>query len=128
MSQSMAVFGAGPGLGQAVAHRYASEGYDVVVVGRHRPPLEQLAESLAAGWGVQAYAVAADLADTAAMSDLASRVRSVVGELDALYYAPTPNDALTPAADLSPAAAAAFDAVDLLFFAAVGAGVPSAHA
>lgn len=34
MSRSIAVFGAGPGLGQAVAHRYAREGYDIVLVGR----------------------------------------------------------------------------------------------
>jgi len=36
MSTSIAVFGAGPGLGQAVAHRYAREGYAVVLVARCR--------------------------------------------------------------------------------------------
>ncbi len=34
MSKSIAVFGAG--LGQAVAHRYAREGYAVVLVARRR--------------------------------------------------------------------------------------------
>ena len=33
MSKSIAVFGAGPGLGQAVARRYAREGYAVTLVG-----------------------------------------------------------------------------------------------
>jgi NAD(P)-dependent dehydrogenase (short-subunit alcohol dehydrogenase family) len=32
MSKSIAVFGAGPGLGQAVARRYAREGWDVVLI------------------------------------------------------------------------------------------------
>ena len=34
-SKTIAVFGAGPGLGQAVARRYAREGYAVVLVARH---------------------------------------------------------------------------------------------
>ncbi len=36
VAQSIAVFGAGPGLGLAVAERYASMGYDVVLIGRRR--------------------------------------------------------------------------------------------
>ena len=39
MSKSIAVFGAGPGLGQAVARRYAREGYAVTLVARRRSHL-----------------------------------------------------------------------------------------
>ena len=40
MPKSIAVFGAGPGLGQAVARRYARESYAVTLVGRRQEPLD----------------------------------------------------------------------------------------
>jgi NAD(P)-dependent dehydrogenase (short-subunit alcohol dehydrogenase family) len=46
MSKSIAVFGAGPGLGQAVARRYAREGYAVTLVARRSEPLDRLAKVL----------------------------------------------------------------------------------
>src|SRR6202035_3454671 len=86
MSKSIAVFGAGPGLGQAVAHRYAREGYDVVLVARRPEPLQRLGTGLARGGGT-VHAIGADLADSAAIPVLAEQVRSQVGHLDTLYYA-----------------------------------------
>jgi short-subunit dehydrogenase len=100
MSKSIAVFGAGSGLGRAVAHRYAREGYDVVLVARRREPLERLAEDLAGG-GATVHAISADLSDTAAVPELAEQVRTRVGHLDALYYAPTPDLGFVPAAGLT---------------------------
>jgi short-subunit dehydrogenase len=81
MSPSIAVFGAGPGLGQAVARRYAKEGWTVVLVGRRPDPLNLLAKELTNG-GATAHAIPADLADLAAIPALAKRI----GELDAFYY------------------------------------------
>ena len=101
MTKSIAVFGAGPGLGQAVAHRYAQEGYDVVLVARRGPPLNLFAQDLADA-GASAHVITADLADTDAVPALAERVRAVTGELDALYYAPTPDQGFVPAAKLTP--------------------------
>ena len=100
MSKSIALFGAGPGLGQAVAHRYAREGYDVVLVARRREPLQRLAADLASGGGT-VHVISADLSDSAAVPALAGQVRSQVGHLDALYYAPTPDGDFVPAADLT---------------------------
>lgn len=100
MSKSIAVFGAGPGLGQAVARRYAREGYDVVLVARRREPLERLAEDLAGARGAL-HVVDADLSDTASVPALAERVRARVGHLDAFYYAPTPDGGFVPAANLT---------------------------
>ena len=100
MSKSIAVFGAGPGLGQAVAHRYAREGYDVVLVARRREPLQRLATDLASG-GRTVHVISADLSDSGAVLALAEQVRSQVGHLDTLYYAPTPDGDFVPAADLT---------------------------
>ncbi len=107
MPKSIAVFGAGPGLGQAVARRYAQDGWQVVLVARRRPPLESLASELA-GPGGSAHVITADLADTAAVPALASQIRATAGEPDAIYYAPTPDAGFVPAVDLTPGHAQAF--------------------
>jgi short-subunit dehydrogenase len=101
MSKSIAVFGAGPGLGQAVAHRYAREGYDVVLVGRRREHLDALAGELAGG-GATAHVIVADLSDTEAAPRLAEQIRATVGNLDVFYYAPTPDGDFVPGAKLTP--------------------------
>jgi short-subunit dehydrogenase len=109
VSKSIAVFGVGPGLGQAVAHRYAREGYDVVLVARRREPLDRLAADLADA-GATAPVITTDLADTAAIPALAERIRATVGDLDAFYYAPTPamDDGFIPATKLTPGRAQDF--------------------
>jgi len=94
------VFGAGPGLGQAIAHRYARDGYTVAVVARRREPLERLAAELTK-IGPTAHAITADLSDTAAIGQLAERIRATVGTLDALYYGPTPDTGFVPAEALT---------------------------
>ncbi|MEV4515765.1 SDR family NAD(P)-dependent oxidoreductase [Dactylosporangium sp. NPDC049525] len=100
MSKSIVVLGAGPGLGQAVAHRYAREGYSVVLVARRKEPLDQLAEQLA-GDGARVHAIVADLADTDAIPALADRIRATTGDPDVLYYGVSA-DGFVPVLDLTP--------------------------
>jgi short-subunit dehydrogenase len=113
MSRSIAVFGAGPGLGQAVARRYAREDYAVTLVARRREPLLGLARELTRA-GATAHVITADLADTAATSRLAEQIRAKAGNLDALYYAPTPDTAFVSAASLTPQHARQF--MPLIFY------------
>jgi short-subunit dehydrogenase len=105
--KSIAVFGAGPGLGQAVARRYAREGYAVTLVGRRAEPLDRLAKDLTSA-GTTAHVVTADLSDTGATPGLATRIRAEAGDLDAFYYAPTPKTAFVSAANLTPQHAQSF--------------------
>jgi short-subunit dehydrogenase len=100
VSESIAVFGAGPGLGQAIARRYAREGYAVVLVARRQEPLDQLAKELTSD-GARAHAITADLADTDAIPALANRIRATVGDLDVLYYGAAA-DGFIPALELTP--------------------------
>jgi short-subunit dehydrogenase len=100
VSESIAVFGTGPGVGQAVARRYAREGYAVVLVARRKEPLDQLAAELASD-GAQAHVITADLDDADAIPALAARVRAVVGDPDVLYYGAAAN-AFIPVLDLTP--------------------------
>ncbi len=100
MAKSIAVFGTGPALGRAVAHRYAREGYAVVLVARRPEPLGELAQELR-GDGAAAHAVPADLADLAALPGVVERVRAAVGDPDVVYYGAAA-DGFVPAIDLTP--------------------------
>jgi short-subunit dehydrogenase len=111
--RSIAVFGAGPGLGQAVARRYAREGYAVTLVARRAEPLGRLAEDLASA-GATVHVITADLTDTAAVPRLAGQIRATAGDLDALYYAPTPATGFVSAASLTPQRAGYF--MPLIFY------------
>lgn len=95
---TIAIFGAGPGLGRAVAQRYAREGYDVVLVGRQLDRLNELATEISAS-GAAVYPVTGDLADLDAISELAARVRDAAGDPDVLYYAPVSSDVSFVAAE-----------------------------
>ncbi len=113
MSKSIAVFGAGPGLGQALAWRYAREGYAVTLVARHAEPLDRLARDLASA-GATAHVVTADLSDTDATPRLAEQIRAQAGNPDAFYYAPTPSTGFVSAASLTPQHAESF--MPLIFY------------
>ena len=95
MPKSIAVFGAGPGLGQAVARRYATDGYAVVLVARRPEPLEEMASDLINA-GANAHSITADLSDSANVPAVAAQIRDRFGELDALYYGPTPGGPVRP--------------------------------
>jgi short-subunit dehydrogenase len=101
MNKSIAVFGAGPGVGRAVARRYGQAGYDVVLVARSQGPLDQVAGELAAH-GINAHVVTADLAETDRVPALAERIRAKAGHLTAFYYGPATDPQFTSAVDLRP--------------------------
>lgn len=112
-SKIMGVFGVGPGLGRAVARRYAREGYTIILVARRREPLEGLAKEIA-GTGATVHIITADLRDTNAIPALAEQIRATVGNLDAFYYAPTPSEGFVPAANLTSQYAQTF--MPLIFY------------
>jgi short-subunit dehydrogenase len=102
------IVGAGPGVGAAVARRFAGAGHPVGLIARNRGRLENLARSLAEE-GVEALTCAADATDpeavTIALADLARRQ----GPAAALCFSPLPDVALikpvlqTSATDLNAA-------------------------
>jgi short-subunit dehydrogenase len=100
-SKSIAVFGAGPGLGQAIARRYARDGYTIVLVARRSEPLDLLAKDLISD-GATVHVITADLSHTNATPRLVGQIRAKVGNLDAFYYAPTPSGGFIPAANMTP--------------------------
>ena len=75
MSKSIMIIGAGPGIGQAVARKFGSEGWQIVLTGRSADRLAKLAAELEA-IGIAAHAVPADATDPAAL-------RAAVAEAEA---------------------------------------------
>lgn len=77
------VTGASSGIGEAGAERFAAAGAQVIAVARRPDLLEALSERIA-GAGGTATAIPCDLADLAAVDDLADTVESRFGGVDIL--------------------------------------------
>jgi NAD(P)-dependent dehydrogenase (short-subunit alcohol dehydrogenase family) len=72
------VTGASRGIGAAIARRLAREGLKVIVVGRSRPALDDVAT------GIGGHAEVADVTDSAALLDAIRRAERAVGSIDVL--------------------------------------------
>jgi len=86
---TIAVFGAGPALGMAVARRFGSEGFRVALIARDRGRLDGMAAELA-GEGIEAAGFQADLADRTAALEATDAIEARYGPVDVLEYGPTP--------------------------------------
>ncbi|MFC0040705.1 SDR family NAD(P)-dependent oxidoreductase [Actinomadura rayongensis] len=87
MPKTIAVLGAGPGLGAATARRFGREGFDVALVGRRPEPLGALVEILDQE-GIRAAAFPADLAEPAGVPALVDAITGRLGPIDVVEYAP----------------------------------------
>ncbi|MBB4480108.1 SDR family NAD(P)-dependent oxidoreductase [Rhizobium etli] len=101
--KTIALFGAGTGLGASLAYRFGREGYRVALVARRAGPLkERLAELAQAG--IEAAAFPADLTDLAGIPVLVRSIETRFGSIDAAVYAPVPSDVnFVPALELDAA-------------------------
>jgi NAD(P)-dependent dehydrogenase (short-subunit alcohol dehydrogenase family) len=77
------VTGAGSGIGEAGARALAREGMTVVLTGRRKEPLEQVAADIAKAGG-RTKVAPADVTDAAAVHDVADAIRAEFGRLDVL--------------------------------------------
>ncbi|MEH3034719.1 MAG: SDR family NAD(P)-dependent oxidoreductase, partial [Aeromicrobium erythreum] len=87
---TLAIVGAGPGLGAAVARRFASEGFDVALISRSQERLDALAADLQAE-GVNARGFAADVRDLESLTSALERATGELGPIEVLQYSPLPD-------------------------------------
>lgn len=86
MERKLAIIaGAGPGMGLAIARRFAREGFDLALIARDANALQGHAAALAEG-GIRAGAYAADLTDPAAIASTFGRIAAEMGAAEVLVF------------------------------------------
>ncbi|GAB6902556.1 SDR family NAD(P)-dependent oxidoreductase [Kineosporia succinea] len=85
---TLAIVGAGPGVGAAVARRFGAEGFDVALISRTSARLDALAAELAAE-GIRARGFAADVTAPDSVAVALNRAADVFGPIDVLQYSPS---------------------------------------
>lgn len=86
---TIAIIGAGSGLGAAVARRFAKEGFSIALISRTAERVTALAETLR-GEGIEARAYAADVRDHDALRAALDDAAADLGPVDVLQYSPLP--------------------------------------
>ncbi|WP_406480908.1 SDR family NAD(P)-dependent oxidoreductase [Streptomyces sp. NBC_01615] len=100
---TIAVIGAGPGLGAAVARRFGREGYDVALISRDRERADALAADVT-GEGFSARGFAADVRDPKALEAALDAATATLGPIEVLQYSPVPHrDFMRPVLETGPA-------------------------
>ena len=99
---TLAIIGAGPNLGMAVARRFGKEGYSVALVSRDQEKLDGLADELNQA-GIVAGGYAADVLQPAQLAEALERAGAELGAISALQYSPLPfRTFLKPVLELTP--------------------------
>ncbi|MFC8967070.1 SDR family NAD(P)-dependent oxidoreductase [Streptomyces sp. NPDC057094] len=99
---TIAVIGAGPGLGTAVARRFGREGFGIALVSRDQERVDALAAELADA-GLTARGFAADVRDPKALAAALDAVPEALGPVEVLQYSPIPHpDFMRPVLETGP--------------------------
>jgi NAD(P)-dependent dehydrogenase (short-subunit alcohol dehydrogenase family) len=100
---TIAIIGAGKGLGAAVARRFGKEGFAVGLISRHQGRLDALAAELERD-GVQAKGFTADVRDPDSIAAALEQVSETLGPIEVLQYSPLPQkDFMRPVLETTPA-------------------------
>ena len=104
---TIAIIGAGPGVGAAVARRFGREGFAVALISRTQAHLDTLAAGLSAD-GITVQGFPADVRDRDALELAIDAATTTLGPIEVLQYSPIPHrDFLKSVLDTTPADLAA---------------------
>ncbi|NEB04291.1 SDR family NAD(P)-dependent oxidoreductase [Streptomyces sp. SID13726] len=87
---TLAIVGAGPGMGLAIARTFGSRGFDVALLARTPEKLDDLV-ALLGKEGITAAAFPADVLDRESLTTALDAVRARFGSVDVLEYSPAPH-------------------------------------
>ena len=86
---TIAIIGAGPGLGQATARRFGREGFSVALISRSQANVDRLAAELIAE-GITARGYVANARDPQALRAALDAAAADLGTIEVLQYSPVP--------------------------------------
>lgn len=99
---TIAIIGAGPGLGAAVARRFGAEGFAVALLSRSQERVDGLAATLARE-GITAKGLQADVRSPESMASALERATESLGPIEVLQYSPLPQkDFMRPVLETTP--------------------------
>ena len=99
---SIAIIGAGPGLGAAIARRFGAEGYAVALIARNQSRLNTLVGELA-DLGITARGYTANVRDTDSLREALDHATQELGPIEVLTYNPLPQkEFLRPVLETTP--------------------------
>ena len=84
---TIAIVGAGPGLGLSIAKVFGGHGFEVALISRSKDRLDGLVAQLAES-GAKAAALPADVADRPALRSALERASAHFGAIEVLEYSP----------------------------------------
>ncbi|MBA2947970.1 SDR family NAD(P)-dependent oxidoreductase [Streptomyces himalayensis] len=87
---TIAIIGAGPGMGLAIARTFGSRGFDVALIARTKDKLDALVEQLGTE-GITAAGFPADVLDRPSLTAALEAARARFGSVDVLEYSPAPH-------------------------------------
>jgi NADP-dependent 3-hydroxy acid dehydrogenase YdfG len=100
---TIAIIGAGAGLGAATARRFGAEGFAVGLISRNQDRLDALADELGAD-GVTGRGFTADVRDPASLAGALGQVTESLGPIEVLQYSPLPpQEFMRPLLETTPA-------------------------
>ena len=99
---TIAIVGAGAGLGAAVARRFGAEGFAVALISRNQEHVDEIARTLV-DEGITARGYAANVRDHVALAAALDRAAQDLGPVEVLQYSPLPQkEFLRPVLETTP--------------------------
>ena len=86
--KTLALIGAGPGLGFSIAKKFGQNGFRIALISRDQQRLDKMAEELKTDFGVEAKGFAADIMDRASLVRAFTAVKQAYGFIDVLDFSP----------------------------------------
>lgn len=83
----IAIVGAGPGMGRAIAKVFGAQGFKVALISRNPANRQALVDELA-GAGIEAAAFSGDITDHASIGNALAAARQRFGTIDVLEFSP----------------------------------------